>query len=243
MKKILTFLVPVLLMLIATGCYYDNEEQLYANYKNPPVIADTTGGGNDTIIPPQPEDTMICFQDQIMPIFSSNCTMAGCHDGSNNDAMRLTTYAYIMNGIVAYHPSQSSIYQAITGTGGTDPMPPTGSLTQAQINLIYRWINQGAQNTTNCANSCDTSNVTWSGIVNAIITNNCAGCHGAGSSSGVNLSSYANVKTFLDVAANKTRFLNSVNYTSAKPMPPSGKMTVCKVRQVDIWVNAGYLNN
>jgi mono/diheme cytochrome c family protein len=239
MKNFLMLLVPALLLFVATGCYYDNEEELYANYKNPP--ADITGG-NDTITPPPPEDTTICFQDQIMPIFSSNCNMAGCHDGSNSEAQQLTSYAYIMNDIVAYNPSQSDIYRAITGTGG-DPMPPTGSLTPAQINLIYRWINQGAQNTTNCANSCDTSNVTWSGIVSSIITNNCVGCHGAGAGNGVNLSSHSSIKTFLDVAANNTRFLNSVNYTSTKPMPPSGKMSVCKVRQVDIWVNAGYLNN
>ncbi len=83
------------------------------------------------------------YQTQIQPIFSQYCT--GCHP--NAGGLSLTTYDNVMDGgnsgmvIAVYNHSESDLWQRIN----SGIMPPGGNdLSQAQVNLIGQWINEGA---------------------------------------------------------------------------------------------------
>ena len=95
---------------------------------------------------------------------------------------------------------------------------------------LYRFTSSG---------SCDTSSVTYSGTISAIVAGNCMPCHNSSSASGgVTLDSYSGIK----VVADNGKLVNTVTYVS-HPMPPSGQMEACKVSQIVSWVNKGALNN
>lgn len=91
----------------------------------------------------------------------------------------------------------------------------------------------------NHSSSCDTTNVTYSAIVKPIFDNNCIGCHGSGSA--YNYDGYAALSGFL--ATNAQKLLDNINYTSSQQMPPSGKLDACYIKQITLWIQAGYPNN
>ncbi|HLP72289.1 MAG TPA: hypothetical protein VK155_05245 [Bacteroidales bacterium] len=89
-------------------------------------------------------------------------------------------------------------------------------------------------------NSCDTSNVTFSGTVVPVLSNNCWSCHSDASAAfggGVHLQKYADVKS------NAGRIIPAIDGTGSKPMPPNGKMSSCGVAQLKIWVAKGMPEN
>jgi hypothetical protein len=92
---------------------------------------------------------------------------------------------------------------------------------------------------TNQQGNCDTTNVTYSGTVKPIFDNNCKGCHGSGTP--YNYDGYAQLSSYF--AANSQKFLDNINYAGAQPMPPSGKLNDCYLKQIRIWIQAGYPNN
>lgn len=90
------------------------------------------------------------------------------------------------------------------------------------------------------SNSCDTTNVTFSGTIVPILKNNCYSCHSnanAAFGANIHLEGYANVVT------NSAKLIVSIKQTGAKPMPPSGKLRDCSITQFDIWIRTGMLNN
>ncbi len=107
-----------------------------------------------TVVPgqtPAPAD----FEKDIQPIFTVRCAVAGCHTGTTASAgMRLDAgFAYdnLLNPtpptsprVIPKDPARSLLVQRIEGTItprmplGRDPLP------QAQIDLIKRWISEGA---------------------------------------------------------------------------------------------------
>jgi len=182
----------------------------------PPVI---TPPGTGTTV----SDT-VCFNTEILPLYVSYCGSAGCHDvASHREGVVTTDYGYIMRGIRPKNVSNSEYY-TIIGNG----MPPRSSpqLTTAHLASIKKWIEQGALNT-HCSNVCDTTVFTYTGAIQTILSNNCGGCHGSKpGSANIYLGDYASTKAY--VTANKSVFLNAINYSTAiaasKRMPPSGKL-------------------
>ncbi len=73
------------------------------------------------------------FVSDISPIISANCATSGCHNGSRSPT--LTSYSTIAS-------NASRVLSTITSR----LMPPGGSLSQTQINLITCWVNDGAKN-------------------------------------------------------------------------------------------------
>jgi hypothetical protein len=68
----------------------------------------------------------------------------------------------------------------------------------------------------------------------------CTGCHsGTTPSGGIPLSGYTDVQT---VAANG-QLINALKGAGVPKMPPAGSLSDCRIRQFEIWVNGGYLNN
>lgn len=200
-----------------------------------------TGGGNTTCSP----DTAY-FQQQVLPIFISNCALSGCHDAATRQkGVQLTDYNSIMTtgGVRAGRPGDSDIWEKITETDPTEIMPPRprNPLTQEQKNIINKWIMQGAKNNSCQPSSCDTTNVTYSVTIKNIVTNKCQGCHsGTAASGGIDLSTYAGVKA----KVTDGRLWGAVNHMPGfSPMPKGGtKLSDCELTQIKKWIDAGAIN-
>ena len=78
-------------------------------------------------------DANTSFSATILPLFNSSCNLSGCHDGPN--AAQLNTYQVV-------HDNAAQIRASIL----SGRMPRGGTLTNAQKNSIYCWIDNGAKN-------------------------------------------------------------------------------------------------
>jgi hypothetical protein len=112
------------------------------------------------IIPPA-NAPPVSFASEIQPIFTTNCAVGGCHDGSAYDPNLSAGVAYVNTVNVpapSYAPyflirpskaDSSVIYHKMlnddAGTYG-GKMPPAGTLPATQLDLLKTWINQGALN-------------------------------------------------------------------------------------------------
>ncbi len=207
------------------------------------VIIDTIPDG----IPCDPDT--VYFETDILPILVSNCAMSGCHNtASHEDGVILDNYQNVVNTgeISPFSPGNSNLYEAITETDPEDkmPPPPNASLTQAQIQLIAKWINQGAQNLTCNPNygECDTAAVRYSTFIKPVVDTYCKGCHSGNSpSGGINLSTYNDIKT---VALNG-KLVGSISWaTGFQKMPQGGnKLDDCTISKFQAWIAAGALEN
>ena len=102
--------------------------------------------------------SQVNYESQIQPIFNNNCVF--CHQNGGSATLNLATYSGVMSGgwsgpaIIAGDYQNSLLYQRIIQPTGTDgSMPPNDPLSQAQIDLIAQWIEEGA------GNSLSTDNV------------------------------------------------------------------------------------
>lgn len=186
---------------------------------------------------------LISFETQILPIISSNCAFSGCHDAETaEDGVVLDTYDKIMKEVKPGDPNDSELYESITDEpDDIMPPPPYNPLSQSQIRLIYDWIMQGAHNIT-CETECDTSIVTFSGVVFPILQNQCVSCHTDNLASGnVNLSTYTHIKSYVDNGS----LIGSIEHTGGfSIMPPSGlKMNQCDIDKINIWIEGGALDD
>lgn len=200
------------------------------------------GGGNPLPTSNCSPDS-VYFANQVLPIISSNCTMSGCHDNiTHADGVNLTTYTSIMRYVRAGNATDSKLYEVIIKTNG-DRMPPApmSPLSAAQKSLIQQWINQGAKNNT-CIGACDTAVFTYSGAVKPIMDAKCAGCHNPANLGGnIDVSTYTSLKV---VALNGKLYGSVSHQPGYSPMPKnSAKLSDCEIRQIQLWISAGALNN
>ena len=85
------------------------------------------------------------YETEIQPIFDNNC--GNCHLGNSSGGLNLSSYANLMStDVVIPGNHQSSIlYDRITRPESAQgDMPPSGSLSQNEIDLIAQWIDEGA---------------------------------------------------------------------------------------------------
>lgn len=212
-----------------------------ANYTVCPEITNPGGidpGSTDPYINPR-----ACFDRDIMPVVLSSCAVTGCHDDiTAQEDYRLTSYNGVLEIVSAGSPLTSKLYKVITLTDPNDvmPPPPYDRLSSAQIDSIYAWISYGATDEY-CGEPCDTlSTITYSGFISPVIVNSCRGCHSGTSPSGsVRLESYTDVAA---VAASG-QLMGVLKGAGYAIMPPSGTFSVCRIRQFELWVENGYLNN
>jgi hypothetical protein len=85
---------------------------------------------NDTSIPCDPA---ISYNGKVKNIFISNCTNAGCHDGSNSSYLGDYTVARDASGQI-----KNSVSRGI--------MPPANNLSLADKAAIICWIDSGTKN-------------------------------------------------------------------------------------------------
>ncbi len=124
------------------------------------------------------------------------------------------------------------------------PPPPYPPLPQNQIDLIYRWIAEGAKNTTcdstgggSGGGGCDTLNMSYAQDIQPILATNCVGCHSSSvASGGVVLDNYNSVKS----VASSGRLYGAVAHLSGyKSMPPNGQLDNCSILKIKAWINQG----
>jgi hypothetical protein len=214
------------------------------------VIDDGGNGGNGG--DPLNYDT-ICFNQSILPILVSSCGKVGCHDAISHEGdYVLTSYSTLTDrpsSIVPFNLGASKIYKVITESNPEDvmPPPPNDRLSSDQIELFSTWILEGALNSDCPWTACDTLNpISFSEQVWPIIQNNCLGCHSASSpSGGVDLSSYSQVMYYSETLVNGTPILmgSILQLPGFSPMPPSGPLSSCQTRTVELWIEQGLLDN
>lgn len=87
--------------------------------------------------------------------------------------------------------------------------------------------------------SCDTSNITWTGTIQAIVSGNCQGCHGSTyATTGGNI----NLQTSADVQAAVTGngLITSISGSSPNMPKNASPLSSCQVNQFIAWKNQGF---
>ncbi len=111
---------------------------LISCYKNKTVIFDTGAEITRTV----------SFANDIIPIFSSSCSISGCHTSGAKTPDLSASNAYtsltVGNYINTTTPESSTLYQWMTGKKST-PMPVLG-INKNYNAVILAWIKQGGQN-------------------------------------------------------------------------------------------------
>jgi hypothetical protein len=131
-----------------------------------PVILWVSSCRHDALIPSDiPE---ICFEKDVLPIFTSNCSTTGCHDGTGESDLVLNNYNTISNSVEAGDPRSSELYRAIIARSGENRMPPGNPLSLESRTVIRLWIEQGAKltlcpDTTSLVNNFKRDNYSLSG--------------------------------------------------------------------------------
>lgn len=201
----------------------------------------------------------VCFETQVLPIFTSSCALSGCHDATTKRArFDATSYASIIKFVTPGNAGNSNIYSVISSANSSDMMPPSGHnpLTEQERTYIEVWIDQGAKDT-QCSNdstasdstivtsNCDTiGTMSFTTQVMPIISANCVVCHGTGQT--YNLSNYTGVSSVANTkVSNTSMLLGVINHESGFPaMPQSeGELSYCDRRIIELWVEQGALNN
>ena len=124
-SKTLILVTGIAIATALTGCYKD-------------IISP----GQDPNGPPQ----YVSFSGDLVPLFSSNCALSGCHDGAshNPDLRPPKAYDALINGgfVNTVVPTNSIIY----GEVKSGDMPPTGALKSSDVQKILDWVRNGAPN-------------------------------------------------------------------------------------------------
>ncbi|MEO8588148.1 MAG: hypothetical protein ABI432_02175 [Flavobacteriales bacterium] len=217
----------------------------------PPNTEDGGGGGGTVFVPPpDTSEVVVCdpdtvyFEQTVLPLMIAYCATTGCHNSiTHEEGVRLYDYSHIHQQVNPGHSSSSDIIQSIN-QGGEDHMPPYNhtQLDAGMIADIATWINQGALNNSCEPSQCDTLNITYSGTIAPLLSNQCTGCHGGSSpDGGINLTSYSGAQA---VAANGHLAGAMQHQYGFTPMPSStSSLSQCHIDQVLIWIQQGAPNN
>lgn len=260
LKKITAPLLKILvlgglILMFVPSCMHDPTEPVIpdpGDTTGNPI--DTTGnpidtlGGIDTTGYPCSPDTVYFYKD-VLPILVSNCAQSKCHDAiSHEEGLVLDSYAHVMAGHIvrANDLNRSDLYKVITSTNSEKrmPRPPAAKLTSDQIAIIAKWIQQGAKDLTcnESYGSCDTTNVTYSGVIKPMLDHYCTGCHSGASPSGnITLTSHADVQA---VALNG-KLLGAVSWSNGYQKMPKGgaRWSACNINKLQNWIEHGAPNN
>lgn len=249
-------------LIILTGLIYFacTREPVKALQPDPEVII-TPGGdtiyivNTDTIYINGPGTGMnhpcspdtVYFEQDLLPLITSNCASPNCHDNiTHKEGVWLTSYEYVLTtgGVKLSSPGSSKLYTSTNPSSSERmPPPPWPALTTQQRALLLKWIQQGAQDL-HCDAPCDTTIFTYATAIQPIIALHCNGCHSGSTPSGsISYTTYAGVKASVD----NGKFWGSIVHAGGiKPMPyPQGSAQLqdCDMIKIRKWIEAGALNN
>ena len=94
----------------------------------------------------------VSFQGDLIPLFAANCSLVSCHSGGSpaghlnlEAAHAYTELSKPGSGYLKVsNPKNSLLYSQVNSN--SQPMPPTGKMEVCKIELILKWIEQGAKN-------------------------------------------------------------------------------------------------
>ncbi len=107
----------------------------------------------------KPEPEVIChvpetlsFSRDIQPLFTEHCATSGCHAGSNPKGKlnleAAVAYSQLSKPGSGYldtiQPMHSVLYASMNST--SNPMPPSGKLSNCDLDKVLKWIEQKAKN-------------------------------------------------------------------------------------------------
>lgn len=215
---------------------------------------------NEVIMPdpdvgPPPDTVYMCspdtlyFQREVLPVFRSSCGFDLCHDAATQSGgIVLENYESILASgyIVPGDPDASLIYQKITVQGVVGLMPPSprGPLSDTNIEIIRKWIEQGAQNLLCVPDTTCTipPAVSFTQHVWPVIDRYCEGCHsGANPFGSIFLRNYEDVRD----RALSGQILAVIMHEPGVPAMPENlpQLDSCMIGTIASWVNAGAPNN
>ncbi len=229
MKSIFIICIAAALMLfiMMDSCKHQPQEVIKPSSHDTtkPFVPIITNCSSDTVY----------FKNTILPILISNCNGPGCHNAADQaENIVLDNYTNIRK-IVSPGNLNSKLYVYINSS--KKPMPPSGKMPQATIDLIKKWIEQGAKDNF-CNDGCDTTAFAYAANISKLITTNCSGCHNTGSTK---IGTYADLK----VVADNGKLWGTINHsTGFLAMPNSTtKISDCDIKRIRKWLNAGAPNN
>tara|TARA_Y100000996_G_scaffold82104_1_gene56369 strand:- start:311 stop:1339 length:1029 start_codon:yes stop_codon:yes gene_type:complete len=120
------------------------------------------------------------YETEIQPIWNANC--GGCHTSNSQGGLNLLTYENLMSSgtVVAGSALQSSLYDRITrpNSAAGDMPPGNSSLSQAEIDLVAQWINEGAlsEESSDISGCMDSNAITCNDDVDPLYFPECDTC-------------------------------------------------------------------
>ena len=188
-----------------------------------------------TIVPPI--DTLACDSSNItypgivQPILEAYCI--SCHSGPTPEgALDFDDYSD-----VAFIAQSGQLLGALKHLDGFSPMPPDqDKISNCEIALIEKWINDTTFVVPPDTTECDTSFITYSGVVYPIFEANCITCHAPPTpEGGIDLTNYEHV-SFL---AQSGQLLGSIKHEAGfAPMPDNAPpLTTCEILYIEKWIN------
>ena len=108
-----------------------------------PCYKDIITPGQDPNGPPQ----QVSFSGDVVPLFTANCALSGCHDAAGTHKPSLVAEnaynAIVQGGFINTVVPQSSVIYTEVKSGS---MPPAGALKATDVQKILDWIRNGAPN-------------------------------------------------------------------------------------------------
>lgn len=246
-KRILIVVIGVIYM---TSCKHDPFPAPPPGANDTTTIPVDTTTRDTTAIKPCDPDT-VYFSRDILPILSSNCAIPQCHDSqSKQDGVILDSYdnTIATGKIKPFEPTEGDFMKLVTyedfdpgDPNSVMPPLPNTKLSQADIDLIKKWILQGAQDL--YCDDCDTANISFLSSILPIFQGSCmSNCHNpVNLTGGISLTNYAEIAQEVKFGEVLQRIRHDQGFA---PMPTSGvKIDQCKLDKIDAWVDAGHPNN
>jgi hypothetical protein len=118
--------------------------------------------------------------------------------------------------------------------------------------LVLNGCTYEKENVTPKISGCDTTNVSYSRIIQPILSNNCYSCHSTTVTStgrGLDLENFTSLKNYLNYQYHMdgvygSKFFHIVNHSGLVPyMPPALKLSSCELRKIYSWLNSGAPQN
>lgn len=141
-KALYTFLTLSVLIFLFASCNKDEGPW--------PGKIPTVSGGTDTTDTTQNNQAEISYKKDVQSIFNSRCT--ACHSELHAKLNLLTCCSHEMLTSTGFNapyidvqkPENSRLYKHLSGE--LMLMPPSGKLSEVQIQKIANWMRQGAKN-------------------------------------------------------------------------------------------------
>ncbi len=221
-----TLVIFIGILYLMNGCKHTPEEVRPDNSPEPPV---------DTIAC---DSSNVTFPGIVQPILETYCI--SCHSGPTpSGALDFTDF-----NDLAFVAESGQLLGSIKHLPGYEPMPQNGpKLSNCEISLVEKWINDTTFIKPPDTTNCDTSHVTFPETIQPILQANCISCHGPPDfKGGINLTDYADV-SFL---AQSGALLGAIRHDAGyEPMPQDAPpLSACEITLIEKWINdTTFVNN